>query len=308
VNVERLSLDQMRVFSLVAQSGSFSAAARRLRRAQSAVSYAITTLEQQMGLVLFDRAGYRPRLTAAGTALLHDVDEILARTDRLQARAQALASGLESEVALAVDVFFPVPTLARVLRAFEAAFSSVNLRLFVDALGAVAERVIAGDCQLGIVGSFPEILPGLEGFALPGATLVPVAAPSHPLAREAGPIAAERLHDALQLVVTDRSRLTEGRDFAVHSAKTWRLSELSTKHQLLLEGIGWGTMPVHLVAADLEAGRLVRLALERHPPEGEALPLQCVYRPDTPRGPATRWLLDWLRASHRRDPDDSRLP
>jgi len=121
--------------------------------------------------------------------------------------------------------------------------------------------------------------------------MVPVAAPSHPLARmEAIAPGAARKH--LQLVLTDRSPLTQGRDFAVHSTRTWRLADLGAKHALLLEAIGWGNMPRHAVAADLAAGRLVALAV----PEAPALDyrLHALWRKDSPPGPAGQWMLQRL--------------
>ena len=93
MNIERLSLDQLRVFAQVADSGSFLAAAKALKRAQSAVSYAISTLESQLGLPLFDRGSYRPQLTAAGIELLRDARQVLDQVDALQARAAAYSQG-----------------------------------------------------------------------------------------------------------------------------------------------------------------------------------------------------------------------
>ncbi|MGC7974414.1 LysR family transcriptional regulator, partial [Salmonella enterica] len=81
MNIERLSLDQLRDFVQVADSGSFLAAARKLSRAQSAVSYAIATLEDQLGVLLFDRSGYRPQLTSPGVALLADARQVLDHVD-----------------------------------------------------------------------------------------------------------------------------------------------------------------------------------------------------------------------------------
>ena len=107
MNIERLSLDQLRVFAQVADSGSFLAAAKALKRAQSAVSYAISTLESQLGLPLFDRSSYRPQLTAAGIELLRDARQVLDQVDALQARAAAYAHGQELEITLALDVLFP---------------------------------------------------------------------------------------------------------------------------------------------------------------------------------------------------------
>ena len=118
--------------------------------------------------------------------------------------------------------------------------------------------------------------------------MVPVAAPDHPLARlESIPSGAGREH--IQLVLTDRSPLTEGRDFSVSSARTWRLADLGAKHSLLREGIGWGNMPLPMIEADLAAGTLVRLAMPDH--VGGTYRFAGIWRRDTPPGPAGTWLL-----------------
>ena len=88
-NVDRLSLDQLRVLVVAAEEGSFSAAARRLDRVQSAVTYSIQQLEQQLGIEVFDRSGYRPRLNAAGESILEDARIILARVDALIAKCRS---------------------------------------------------------------------------------------------------------------------------------------------------------------------------------------------------------------------------
>ena len=292
MNIERLSLDQMRVFALAAELGSLSAVAKRLARAQSAVSYAVTSLEEQLDTQLFDRSGHKPQLTPAGRALLQDVRAILARSDRLLSRAQSLQQEPERELALSIEVMFPVAVLAQVLRDFRSRFPQVNLRLYMEALGAVAQQVLDGTAQLGVISEvhLPEV--GLRSVALPHIRMVPVAAPSHPLAQVDGRITVEQMQEHVQLVLTDRSALTAGREFMVFSPQTWRLSDLSTKHALLLAGQGFGTMPEHMVGEDLAAGRLQRLHLEPHPPEGELLSLACIHRLEAAVGPAMHWLIE----------------
>ncbi len=296
MNIERLSLDQMRVFALAAELGSLSAVARKLARAQSAVSYAVTTLEEQLDVQLFDRTGHKPQLTAAGRALLQDVRVILARSDRLLSRAQSMRQEPERELALSIEVMFPVSVLAQVLREFRSRFPQVNLRLYMEALGAVAQQVIDGTVQLGVASEvhLPEV--GLRSVALPHVRMVPVAAPAHPLAQAGGRITIEQMQEHVQLVLTDRSRVTAGRDFMVFSPQTWRLSDLSTKHALLRAGQGFGTMPAHMVADDLAAGRLQRLHLEPHPPGGDLLALACIHRPEAAVGPVMRWLIERFKA------------
>jgi DNA-binding transcriptional LysR family regulator len=95
--------------------------------------------------------------------------------------------------------------------------------------------------------------------------------------------------DHIQLVLTDRSPLTQGRDFSVLGTRTWRLADLSAKHALLREGIGWGNMPLPMIEGDLIAGTLVRLILPDHP--GEPYDFDAIYRTDAPPGPAGSWLL-----------------
>ncbi len=288
------TLDQLRIFIAVADEGSFKRAARKLGRALSVVSYGIGALEAQLGLSLFNRRGSRrPELTEPGRALLADARAVIDETDGLLARARGVRQGLETEVALAVDVMVPSSTIAGVLREFQEAFPTVNLRLHVEALGAVAALVLDKRADLAIAG--PDILdlPELERRAVGSVELVPVAAPSHSLAQLAA-IAPGETRQHLQLVLTDRSPLTEGREFSVLSPRTWRLADLGAKHALLLEGIGWGNMPRHVVKDDLAAGRLRALSI----PEaaGVNYTLHALWRKDSRPGPASTWMLDALIA------------
>lgn len=283
------TLDQLRVFVAVVDAGSFAAAARRLGRATSVVSYGIANLEAQLGLALFERAGTRrPTLTAAGAAVLAEARTVAAGVDGLRAKVKGLLEGLEAEVHLAVDVMLPADRLGAVLRAFNREFPTVALRLSVEALGAVAGLVLDGGAAIGIAGPVAAASPGLCRRAMGAVLLVPVAAPDHPLAR--GTLEPGAGRDHIQLVLTDRSPLTAGRDFAVSSERTWRLADLGAKHALLRQGIGWGNMPQPMIAGDLLEGSLVRLAMPDHP--GGAYRFFGIWRRDCPPGPAAAWLLD----------------
>jgi DNA-binding transcriptional LysR family regulator len=299
------TFDQLRIFLAVVDTGSFAAAGRRLGRAVSVISYGIANLEAQLGIVLFDREGTRrPRLTVAGRAVLAEARTIGQGMDGLRAKVKGLLEGWEAEVNLAVDVMFPAERLGAILRAFNAACPTVTLRLHVEALGAVSALVLERKAVIGISGPAPGRLEGIERVSAGSLALVPVAAPDHPLARlERIPPGAGRDH--IQLVLTDRSPLTEGRDFSVMSARTWRLADLGAKHALLREGVGWGNMPLPLIAADLATGALVRLAMPDHP--GGRYGFAGIWRRDAPPGPAASWLLDQFVAAGRADTVDPGL-
>jgi DNA-binding transcriptional LysR family regulator len=282
------SLDQLTVFLAVVETGSFAAAGRRLGRATSAVSYAITNLEQQLGVLLFDRdQARRPGLTEAGTAVLSEARSVSVGVDNLRAKVKGLLNGLEAQITLAVDVMLPTARLVDAMQAFETTFPTVTLRLYVEALGSVTQLVRCGIADIGISG-VEVTLPDIERIKVGGVDLVPVAAPSHPLAsgRAHAPGAAR---DFVQLVLTDRSTLTEGRDFSVIGVRTWRLADLGAKHALLLAGIGWRNMPEPMIRDDLAAGRLKRLDLSEW--SGGFYAFHAIYRADTPPGPAAGWII-----------------
>lgn len=286
------SLDQLRIFLAVAEEGSFNAAAKRMGRAISAISYGISQMEAQLGLTLFDREGSRrPQLTEAGQAMLAEARAVADRADALTAKARSLHQGLEAELSLALDVMLPGEVIAHVLRDFAEMFPTVALRLHIEALGAVAACVLDGEAQLAVAGPTLGEDKALERQAIGSVELVPVAAPDHPLAQGSNAPGDSREH--LQLVLTDRSPLTEGREFAVFSPRSWRLADLGAKHALLREGIGWGNMPRHLVRDDLAEGRLVELVLPEDP--GADYTLTALWRRDMLPGPAASWMVDALR-------------
>jgi DNA-binding transcriptional LysR family regulator len=289
MEVGQPSLDQLRIFLAVADEGSFNRAAGKLGRAISVVSYAIANLEAQLGVTLFDREGSRrPQLTEAGKALLSEVRTVADDVDALLAKVRSLHQGLEPELALAVDVMVPSAVLADVLRSFQQMFPTVTLRLHVEGLGGVAALVLEERATLGVAGPDSGDLPALEGQQVGSVQMVPVAAPWHPLAQHE--IAPGDVRKHLQLVLTDRTPLTEGKDFSVFSPRTWRLADLGSKHLLLREGIGWGSMPRHMIEGDVEQGRLVELRIPERP--AIAYALNALWRRDTRLGPAAMWALD----------------
>src|SRR6202011_2226259 len=127
--LDRVTLDQLRTFIAAAEEGSFSAAGRKLRRAQSVVSQTLANLEKQLGVKLFDRSGRYPRVTDPGKALLNDARAIADGMDCFKARAKILREGLEPEVSLSIDAMYPMSALTESVGAFRGVFPYTPLRL-----------------------------------------------------------------------------------------------------------------------------------------------------------------------------------
>ena len=293
--LDGVSLDQLRTFVAAADEGSFSAAGRRLRRTQSSVSETIANLETQLGTTLFDRSGRYPRVTTQGRVLLADARSVVAGVDGMKARAKGISGGLEAELVAVIDVFFPIAVIADVAHEFRGQFPATPLRLFVEALGGAMQPVIDGRASFGLVGSLPILPDGLMAERITSVAFVMVAAADHQLAALRGVISREELARHVQLVLTDRSDLSEGREFGVMSPSTWRLADLFAKHAFLVSGLGWGGMPLHAVARDIADGRLVELSIRDIPAGGLPLPMSAVYRVNAPPGPAGRWMIERLK-------------
>ncbi len=287
------TLDQLRVLVAIADTGSFSAAGRKLNRVQSAISHAVACVEDQLGSSIFDRSGGRPTFTPAGESVLAIARDVCGRADALRRLAEGLRRGEEPVLAVAIEVLYPTAALAAACREFAVAWPAVQLRLHIDTLGAVAERVRDGSSVFGIVGPAADTR-GLQPRYLGDIRMIAVVSATHPLASAPAPVPVARLTEEVQIVVSERAAQEETPDQGVLSARTWRVHDLHTKRALILDGLGWGNLPSNFVEEDLAAGRLRQIRPENAAPEGMLLPLMTVMRPDSVLGPAGQWLRNRL--------------
>ncbi len=292
--LDGVTLDQLRTFIAAVDEGSFSAAGRKLRRAQSVVSQTLANLEAQLGVKLFDRSARYPQLTEEGRSLLADARAVADNIDGFKARARAMREGLEPELSVVVDVMLPMEALTRAAAHSRKTYPHTPLRLYVEALGGVIKPVLDGDCSIGVIGSLPLVPEDLQSEALLNVPFVTVVSPSHPLARTRGVASASTIARHVQLVLTDRTVLSKGQSFGVLSPLTWRLSDLGAKHAFLKAGLGWGHMPLHIVKTDLDSGALVKIRVEGTPRD-MTMPMMVVFRKDAPPRPAGRAFIAQLK-------------
>ena len=260
-----LTLDQMRVLVAVAESGSFSAAARRLGRVQSAISQSMQTMEATLGVTLFDRSTRTPALTDAGLAIVKDARAMLESAKAMRARAESIAEDVEPELTLAVDSMFPMPLLMASLDACAA--NSPNCRRPCSPRRSAAPSNGCATARRGwrstpCRGGAPR---DLSTLFLTRIALTPVVAAGHPLAAVARP-ARPRSAGAARPARADRPhRLTQNMQGGVVASRIWRFADLSTRLEFLLAGFGWCNMPLHMVEGHIAAGRLKRLAIAGSP-------------------------------------------
>jgi DNA-binding transcriptional LysR family regulator len=285
-----LTLDQLRILVTIEKTGSFSAAGRELRRVQSAISKAVQSLESSQNVQLFDRSGKAPILTQAGRVLAQQARHVLRQAQLFENTASTIAAGVEPELTLAVDSVVPTEPLIASLRALRAVFPDLLVALYTEGLWAAERRIRDRSAALAISPLLPTVAQDLQAHRLLSLTLVPVAAPGHPLAMETRPITRDLLSEHVQLILTDPHD-NSGPSHGVVSPRIWRFVELAKRLDFILAGLGWATMPAHIVTPLIADGRLVQLAIDDPGIRPVPFPIYAVHERSRPLRKAAAWLL-----------------
>ena len=293
--IGKLTLDQLRVLVTIADVGSFSAAGRKLHRAQSAISQAVATLEQLQGVVLFDRSGHRPRLTDIGRVLVDQARRVLATTMKFEAVAASTRAGLEPELVLAIDPLVPTGPLIESIRALNTTFPDLTVTFSTEGLGGSLRRLRSQAAALAICLLLPDVPDDVAAFPLMRVRLHAVTSRGHPLAALGRPAERDDLADHVQLVLSDP--VDPGSpNYGLAGERLWRFVDLGRRLDFLLAGFGWCRMPMHLVGEALAAGQLALIDIADDPTPAEGLTIYAAHLREREPGQAGRWLLNDLRA------------
>lgn len=253
----RTSIDQWRVLAAVVDQGGFAAAARHLHRSQSAVSYAITQLQEALGTRLLQIVGRKARLTPAGEQLLRRSRSIVDQLARLEALAHAIQAGWESELTLVVDASFPQPALLEVLRELRERCGHTTIRLADAVLSGAEDAITSGSGDVVVTTRVPA---GFAGDWLLDVGMIAVAAPIHPLHALQRALTLEDLALHTQVVVRDSGQAHRDEGW-LGAGHRWTVGALEASRAAVGAGLAYAWLPEHLVAGDLAAGRLRPLPL-----------------------------------------------
>ena len=281
-----VSMDQLESFVAAAEQGSFSGAARLLKKAQSAVSTHVANLETDLGLALFDRGGRNPVLTEAGARLLPEAKLILDRREHLIGVASSFEAHVEKRLVVAIDELYPESAVGELFAEFAKRFPHVELELLFPIMEDVSRLVIDGKADVGVMWR-QEDLPAELGFKTIGwVPLQLVCGKNHPLAH--GRVDWEELKRHRQIMVTVRNEGTERHRLRV-AAEVWWVESHWVILQILKQGVGWALIPAHIMASSPVAEELAIPELEfdegAHP-----VALEVIWHKQRPAGPAAKWL------------------
>lgn len=289
----KISLDALLVLDAIARNGSFATAAEELHRVPSAITYTVQKLEQDLGVVLFDRSRHRARLTGAGEELLREGRHLLRAAVDIECRVQRVATGWESELRIALDDIIPVERLFPLLKEFYRERSATRIKVSSEILNGCWDSLLSGRADVAI---------GAPGDAPPGGAIaveamgqfefVFVVAPGHPLATAAEPLSANDVLAHRAVPASDTSRSLPPRSSGLLNGQdTLTLPSLRAKLAAHIAGLGVGYLPLKWAEPHIAAGRLVEKKVEGSKPQTSI----CLAWHPRQTGKALKWFLERLR-------------
>lgn len=288
----KISLEQWSAFKAVVDEGSFAKAAEAMNKSQSAISYALARLEEQLPTPVLVQQGRRAVLTDAGKQLYRHASDLLAQAATLESTAKYLASGWETEVTLAVDALFNMNQVFCALQHYSLAHPETRLRLLETTLSGTEEALLGRQANIVLTGHIP---PGFLGTKLGDITMVPLVSASHPLAKRMqteGPLTEMQLRQYRQIVLRDTGTKREQNVGWLRAEQRWTVTHAASSLEAVKSGLGFAFLPRENAKTELETGELVELKLTEMAERFVTLYLIKTARDSA--GPATRAIAEEL--------------
>jgi DNA-binding transcriptional LysR family regulator len=254
------SVEQIQAFVTTVETGSFSAAARLLNKAQSVVSQHVINLEIDCNAVLFERVGRYPQLTDAGKKLLPQALALLNQHQRLANSVLALNDETPREITIALDEGVPLKIIAKAVAELQTSYPNVSLEFLSASSLDIIDMLKSEKPLTGIIFSELNIHSDLDYECLGSVQFDLYIAKSHPLAKK-GCKNIDGLRLYRQLLI--RSRNTQTSSFQLKiSPDIWYADNYFVLLELAIQGYGWCLLPNHVAIEDVEKGNLIKLSIE----------------------------------------------
>lgn len=252
-----IDFDALRVFVAVVEYGGFNAAAQALFKSQPAITAAVKKLEEQLNFILFDRRQYRPLLTDEGEKLYQRAQSLVGHWKNISQFATQLQAQEESDITIAIDVFFPLSSLRMLLGEWITRFPNTQFHFLSESLGGACERLLRNQADL-IISENLISNRAVEVIPLRSELLVAVASPEFIDSFSKQLDDLDTLSECMQVILRDSSQS----DFSfgvIEHGRHWTVRDVIAKKDIILAGLGWGRLPLYLITQELADGRLQRL-------------------------------------------------
>ena len=180
---DKISLEALEILDAIARKGSFASAAESLFRVPSAITYNVRKLEEDLGVILFNRSGHRATLTEAGEELLQEGRHLLQAAQELEARVKRVATGVETELTISLSDVLSIEPLLNLINEFYTLGFGARIKVLQEVYGGTWDALVSGRAEISI--GIPGDAPTSGGFSVKPMGILPfvfAVAPSHPLA------------------------------------------------------------------------------------------------------------------------------
>ncbi|PKH21404.1 LysR family transcriptional regulator [Enterobacterales bacterium CwR94] len=285
----RYSPESLLAFVQTVDSGSFSAAARALRKSQSTVSTAVANLEADLGFSLFDRQGRQPVLTPQGERALQQIREILAASERLDELAMRMAAGVEPRLSMAISDFWQADHHEQMLRRFAARYPDIEFDCMIAEDADVIDLLQGERIHIGVIRTQPHYPVDIATSRLQvEAQMAIFIHREHALVSQSE-VTAAQLEGVRQLRLNTWGQNPMPR---VTGSASWSAPSYLLLLEMAEQGFGWTILPRWMVA-QFGHQLLAELPVNGWP---QRIAVDAVWSTRTPPGPAGRWILDQLIA------------
>ncbi|MDH5232914.1 MAG: LysR family transcriptional regulator [Gammaproteobacteria bacterium] len=254
----RISLEQWQVLAAVVEQGSFAKAADVLNKSQSAVSYAIARMEQQLPTPALRLEGRKAVLTDAGELLYRRALQLISFANDIEQTAQRLAQGWETQIAIAVESIVPIDPVLKAMQRFGEYAPQTRVMLLETTLSGTDEALLEQRVDMMISPSTP---PGFLATPIGDICMLPVAAANHSLAQASTLLSEEDLRQARQIVIRDSGQKRSQDKGWLGAEQRFTVSHVHTMIKALQAGLGFAFAPLPLVNDLLNDGTLKQLNL-----------------------------------------------
>ncbi len=287
----RYSPEALVAFVEAAALGSFSAAARKLRKSQSTISTAISNLEADLGLVLFDREARHPVLTSQGLRVLNQVKDILAASQRLDELAIRLSTHVEPRLTFVLSDIYQPTRHEEILFNFEQRYPDIEFECLLAEDEDVIDLLQSGRASIGFIEAQKNYPPDIGFSRMHEQTEMSLyVAQEHPLAAKKL-VTAQQLATSRQLCLNTYLRTQE----YVPQGLIWSAPSYLLLLEMAEQGFGWAMLPRWLVKR-FSQRHLFELSARGWP---KTISVDAIWSITTPPGPAGQWLLDQLLETDR---------
>lgn len=266
----RITLEALRILDAIDRNDSFAEAADELNRVPSALSYAVRKLEESLRVKLFDREGYRVRLTNIGEELLKGGRLILEQAQALEVQVMSGKPPEPQTIGLAYDDFLPLELIVSIMQTIVDECPSISLRLNAEVLNGSWDAILTGRADLAI-GANPDIPLEISSEHL-SRSLIPsvfVVAPGHPLIQEQESLTPARIRAYRTVLVADTSQQLPTKSSGyIPGLSSIVVPTMQAKLHIQLAGLGVGFLPRYLARPYIESGQLIELPVQRPKPGG----------------------------------------